>query len=74
MRALFASAALLLFAANVPAFAKAPPPPPPKSAASQVTADAAGRAISELAGKFKFGITPEETMAMIESQNIMSAK
>lgn len=66
MRALFASAALLLFAANVPAFAKAPPPPPPKSAASQVTADAAGRAISELAGKFKFGITPEETMAMIE--------
>ena len=68
MRALSASAALLLVAANVPAFAKGPPPPPPKSAASQVSADAAGRAISELAGKFKFGMTPEETMATIEKE------
>ena len=67
MRALSASAALLLFAASVPAGAKAPPPPPPtKSAASQVTADAAGRAIGELAGKFKFGTTPEENMTLIE--------
>ncbi len=67
MRALSASAALLLLAASVPAGAKAPPPPPPpKSAASQVTADAAGRAIGELAGKFKFGTTPEETMTLIE--------
>ena len=66
MRALSASAALLLVAANVPAFAKGPPPPPPKSAASQVSADAAGRAISELAGKFKFGMTPEEAMTLME--------
>ena len=65
MRALSASAALLLFAASVPVGAKASPPPP-KSAASQVTADAAGRAIGELAGKFKFGSTPEETMTLIE--------
>jgi hypothetical protein len=72
MRVLHASAALLLFAASVPASAAPPkgkaPPPPAKTAASQVsTADAAGRAIGELAGKFKFGTTPEETMTLIET-------
>ena len=71
MRALSASAALLLFAASVPASA-APPkgkasPPPAKTAASQVSTEAAGRAIGELAGKFKFGLTPEETMTLIET-------
>ena len=67
MRVLPASAALLLFAASVPASAKAPPPPPPpKTAASQVSAESAGRAIGELAGKFKFGMTPEEAMTLME--------
>ena len=67
MRVLPASAALLLFAARVPASAKAPPPPPPpKTAASQVSAESAGRAIGELAGKFKFGMTPEEAMTLME--------
>ena len=67
MKVLHASAALLLFAASVPASAKAPPPPPPpKSAASQVSAESAGRAIGELAGKFKFGMTPEEAMTLME--------
>ncbi|HNF99640.1 MAG TPA: hypothetical protein PK493_20235, partial [Pseudomonadota bacterium] len=67
MRVLPASAALLLFAASVPVSAKAPPPPPPpKSAAAQVTAESAGRAIGELAGKFKFGMTPEEAMTLME--------
>ncbi len=71
MRVLHASAALLLFAASVPASAAPPkgkaPPPPAKTAASQVSTEAAGRAIGELAGKFKFGLTPEETMTLIET-------
>ncbi len=67
MKVLHASAALLLFAASVPVSAKAPPAAPPaKTAASQVSAESAGRAIGELAGKFKFGMTPEEAMTLME--------
>ncbi|HMU38344.1 MAG TPA: hypothetical protein PKE31_04980 [Pseudomonadota bacterium] len=72
MKALSLSAALFLAAASFSANAKAPPPkaPPAKTAASQVSAESAGRAIGELAGKFKFGMTPEEAMTIIEKDII----
>jgi len=72
MKDLSLSAALFLAAASFSANAKAPPPkaPPAKTAASQVSAESAGRAIGELAGKFKFGMTPEEAMTIIEKDII----
>lgn len=71
MKALSISAALVFAAATISASAKAPPPKaPPPSKAAGVSAESAGRAIGELAGKFKFGMGPEEAMAIIEKDLI----
>jgi hypothetical protein len=61
--ALFCAGAL-----GTPALA-APAKPAPKAPAKPVvTAEQSSRAISELAGKFKWGMTPQEAMDLIEKE------